>query len=320
MYNYREKLSRLFLDIERQGGTTHLNASVLTSLSRAMHDFQEKDEEDFLDQFRTLLEEVKNTEPRIALIIDHLYHIWECLVEVKEVNHPHGHRFWEKKIIETIRKNKRKNSEEHQKMIRNGAALIEHGDTLLIHSRSRTVLDVLKVAKQKGKEFEVVIAEQEADKTCNLIEDLHKAKIPFRVVPEYMLSHVEKDIDKVLLGALTINSDLNFVADAGTAAVVSEFHLTNTPIYLIISTRKLSLWKARQAHHTFKATTRRTHDYRPIEFERLKFSHDRVDVHLLTSVVSEQGVLTPDDILQLYEKKYEERKEWRGAFMGDIVA
>jgi translation initiation factor 2B subunit (eIF-2B alpha/beta/delta family) len=318
MKSYKQKLSRLFLDIERAGGTTHLNASVLTALCRAMHDFKEKDEEDFLEQFRSLLEEVKNTEPRIALVIDHLYHIWETLLVAREEDHPHGHRFWEKKIIEAIRKNRRKNGEEHQKMLKYGTDIIQDGDTILIHSRSRSVMDVLKLAQQKEKVFTVIIAEQESDKTCDLIEDLDIANIPFRVVPEYMLSHVEKDIDKVFLGALTINSDLNFVADAGTAAVVSEFHVTKTPIYLFLSTRKFSLWKARQAHHTFKATTRKTHDYKPIEFERLKFSHDRVDIGLITAVISENGKLSAKDIREVYETKYDERKDWRAAFMRDL--
>ena len=87
MMEAKEKISGLFLDIERDAGTTHLNASVLDALSKSIHDFVEAHEQDFLAQFKGLLELVKNTEPRIALIIDHLYHLGEDLEEARKTDH-----------------------------------------------------------------------------------------------------------------------------------------------------------------------------------------------------------------------------------------
>lgn len=311
----KDKVSKLFLDIERQGGTTHLNEAVLDSLSNAIHDFKERDEEDFLTQFRALLEQVKNTEPRIALVIDHLYHILETLQECRKIAHPHGHIYWEKQILKTIAESRKHNTEEHDKICDYGVKQIMKGDVILIHSRSGTVLDVLRAAKNAGKDFSVVIAEQESDKTCTLIEDLHRARIPFRVVPEYMLSHVEQEITKVFIGAITLNNAFHLVADAGTAAVVSEFNLKKKPVFAFLSTRKFSLWKSRVSHHTYKASTRKTHDYRPIEYERLKFSHDRVDLDLCTYLVTEQGLLENAETKKLYHKRYGERANWRKEFM-----
>lgn len=315
----KEKLSSLFLDIERESGTTTLNDAVLSALSAGIHDFIEKNEEDFFLQFKGVLELVKNTEPRISLVIDHLYHIWESLKKSQEKNHPHGHLYWERQILKSIDESNRINREEHEKLSHYGAKVIQKGDVILIHNRSRTVMDVLKEAKKTNKEFSVIIAEQETDKTLSLIDELDQYHIPFRVVPEYMLSHVEKEISKVFIGALTLNSEMNIVADAGTAAVVSEFHVTHVPRYLLLSTRKLSLWKARQAYHTYKVSTKKTHHYRPIEFERLKFSHDRVNIDLFTHVITEQGPLTPQELKSLYKKKFEERKDWRKEFMGEAA-
>ncbi len=314
--NYREKISSLFRSIENMVGTTDLNTMVMRALCRSIHDFKEKDEDDFLDQFYLLFEAVKNTQPRIALVIDDFYQIWGALQEAKEEKHPEGHLYWERKILATIKCFQRKARESRKKIIKKGVEQVKKDDVILIHGISRTVLDILVKAKRNGKKFRVVVAEQETEKTQQLIEILTAAHVRFQVVPEYMLSHIEAEVTKVFLGAVTVNSQLNVVADAGTNAIVSEFHLRKTPIYLFFSTRKFSLWASRSSHHTYKVKHIRTHTgkAKPIAFERIKFSHDRIPLKLYDVFVTEQGKMDAEKIEALYNEKFEDREAWREEF------
>jgi len=317
MLSYQDKISKLFLDIENEVGTTRLNDMVLKALKTAIHDFREKGEEDFLQQFYELLEIVKNTSPRIALIIDHFFHIWNVLQEAKKQEHPASHLYWEQKIIEALKEFRQDAKCERKKMIKAGVSLMAKNDVILIHSISGSVLDTLFEAKRKGKVFEVIVAEQELEKTQQIVELLARKKIPFKVVPEYMLSHVEHEITKVFLGAVTINSEMSVVCDAGSNAIVSEFHLSKKPIYLFISTRKFSLWKARSEHHHYKVKTTKTLSRMPVEFHRLKFSHDRVPLDYYHVIVTELGRLKPDEVKEIYQKKYKDREGWRKEFFRD---
>jgi translation initiation factor 2B subunit (eIF-2B alpha/beta/delta family) len=314
---YREKISKLFLNIESEVGTTRLNDMVLMGLKKAIHDFREKGEEDFLRQFYELLESVKNTSPRIALIIDHFFHIWNVLNEAKEQDHPASHIYWEQKIVDALKAFSQESKMERKKMIKAGVSAMAKSDVILIHSISGSVLDTLIEAKRKGKVFEVIVAEQESEKTQQIVEVLAKKKISFRVVPEYMLSHVESEITKVFLGAVTINSEMNVVCDAGSNAIVSEFHLSQKPIFLFISSRKFSLWKARSEHHHYKAISTQTLSCAPVQFQRLKFSHDRVPLSYYDAVITELGRMKPDEVQEIYEKKYKDREAWRKEFFRD---
>lgn len=313
---YREKISDLFRSIENMVGTTDLNKMVMKALCRSIHDFREKDEEDFLAQFYELFEMVKNTQPRIALVIDDFYQIWGALQKAKEEKHPEGHLYWEKKILSTIASFQKTANDSRKKIIQTGAQQVKNDDVILIHGISRTVLDVLIRARKKGRKFRVIVAEQETEKTQQLIEMLTVSKIRFQVVPEYMLSHIESEVTKVFLGAVTVNSQLNVVADAGTTAIVSEFHVQKTPIYVFFSTRKFSLWASRSSHHTYKVKHIRTHTGKaqPITFERIKFSHDRIPIALYDVFITEKGKMNAEKIETLYKKKFEERSEWRDEF------
>jgi translation initiation factor 2B subunit (eIF-2B alpha/beta/delta family) len=317
--NYREKVSDLFRSIENMVGTTDLNKMVMKALRRSIHDFREKDEEDFLKQFYELFETVKNTQPRIALVIDDFYQIWGALQKAKEEKHPEGHLYWERKILSTIKCFQKSARDSRKKIIKKGSEQVKKNDVILIHGISRTVLDILVMARRSGKKFRVIVAEQETEKTQQLIEILTSSQIRFQVVPEYMLSHIEAEVTKVFLGAVTVNSQLNVVADAGTNAIVSEFHLRHTPVYLFFSIRKFSLWASRSSHHTYKVKHIRTHTgkAKPITFERIKFSHDRIPLRLYDVFVTESGKMNADKIEALYKKKFAERESWRVEFFDE---
>lgn len=308
-------ISQLFLEIEGDLGTRDLNLNVLNSLESSVKQLQAKDEKDFLRQFYRLSKHIKNARPRIGIIIENMYEIWKTLEKINfpsNIDTDSKIETLKQTVYKIIKKLKDKEGENKQKIIEYSKDLIQDGDVILLHSHSSTVLDTIK-ALNTEKKFSCIVAEQEHEKTQNVIYKLHQAQIPFKVVPEYILSNVEDIIDKIFLGAVTLNSFNHIVGDSGTASLVSQFN-GKIPIYMFMTSKKCSFWKAEAIHHTCKLKHTRSHHYQPFKYSRIKFSHDRVPADKFDYFVTENGILTSKEMTAWYKKVYKNRRKWREEF------
>jgi translation initiation factor 2B subunit (eIF-2B alpha/beta/delta family) len=311
MKDLNESLSSIFREIEIDRGTTSLSNAVLVAVVSVSNRLEADSVEEFYSQFKELMLMVKKTKPRIAVVIAQFCLIWDHLQSVKSTIKTLPELRME--LLNFIDRMKEEVQQDLKKLIHSGEDCIENGDTILIHSHSRTVLEILKLAKKKKKKFKVVLAEQEQEKTQTLIAFLESNGMSFVVVPEYMLSHVESMVTKVFLGGITFNHEFNFVTDAGTNSVVAEFHHAKIPIYMCITIKKFSFWEIGPQHLTHKVTQKIMdfHADKAQSYERIKFSHDRVPVDLIDYVVTEDGVYNPESIKEIFELKYAEHHKWR---------
>ncbi len=307
--SYQDRLSELFREIEVDIGTTNLSLLVLESFADAVRGLKGQNHHSFYEALIELTDFISNTEPRFAIIIDSFYEILR-LAHDEEMHHlaenfPLKKRKFLKKLRDLIRAERNEEAE----IVKHALEINVEGKEILIHDNSRTIHRVLNALKRAGKHFRVIVAEQDPDKTGPIIEALHKKRIPFRVVPAYMIAHVEDHIDMVFLSGLTLKSTMNFVMDPGTNGLVSQFHLMKKPVYLFMATSKFSMWKAKKKVGVYSQTHTRRHYCKPIDFERIKFSHDRVPVKLMKKIVTEQGMFTPKKIEKFFKKKLAERLE-----------
>lgn len=306
----KEQLSDVFRHIESDLGTTGLSLLVLESVTEAAEGFK-GNVDHFFHQLKELLLIVKNTKPRIAIVISYFCEIWDELMSRKEViNNMDDLKRTLRDISELMLK---ENESDALKIIHNATAHINDGDSILIHSHSRMVLRTIEAAHRAKKKFRVILAEQEEEKTLDMIHFLQDNKIHFFSIPEFMLSHVENEVTKVFLGSLTLNSEHNFVTDAGTNSVVSEFHHAKIPIYMLISTRKFALWESDTKQHTYKVTQKKKekHPGKELTYNRIKFSHDRIPVDLLDYVITEDGTYSPKQIEKLFDERFQTREDLR---------
>lgn len=311
MSSLHNQLSEVFRNIETDLGATALSDLSLTVMTDVISSFQAKSVDDFFEQFKEVMELVKNTKPKFGIIIAAFCDIWDelekqrekihCMEDVDVLMHM---------IVEKLQKEYR---EKDDQLIQQGVECIKNDDVILIHSHSATIRRILAGALKKKKKFKVVLAEQHRTKTENMVQFLQRHEIPFYVVPDYMLSHIEDEVTKVFLGAVTLSNHLNFVTDAGTNSVVAEFHHVHIPVYIFLSTQKFALWETPHAHHTYKVEQKRikTHSDKVLSYDLVKFSHDRLPVSLIDFTVTEEGVFTPEQVKVVYEKKFAEREEWR---------
>lgn len=317
MTQHSDQLSTLFRTIESEQGSTQLAEFVMDTLQQTLDNFKTKTVDDLFKQFYKLFCEIKNTQPRISLVIFYFFDVWQEL-EAERSNIQTVEDF-KAVVLRATQKVQVENADEFETIVRAGAALVEDGDTILVHSHSGTVRRILATAVHQKKKFTVILAEQETDKTIDMVSDFTANKIPFVVVPEYMLSHIAQDVTKVFFGATTLNYDQNFVCDAGSYSVLAEFHADHIPTYMFMATKKFSLWQSNKAHSTYKTSQKKVHaDAKKIlTYERIKFSHDRVPAELFDFVVTEMGTMKPTEIKKLYTERYNEREQMRTDFFSD---
>lgn len=304
----RTVLSDLFRSIESDLGTHSFCILVLGALKNALKQYKITSKGEFDQQLLEIFKLLHNTKPRYAILLDSFYKILEIedkaktssvknlLIEIEQIG----------KFYET----------EKKQMIKVGETIDVQNKNILIHDHSHSVHGVLQALKNKGKNFSVVIAEQDIEKTADNIAFLHKSNIPYKVIPAHMLSHIDDTIDIVFCGAVTFQENLHFVMDPGSKAIISNFHFENKPIYIFITTSKLTLWPLEEkSHEVYAKPQRRAHHLmKEIEFERLKFSHDRVSIDLFDKIVTEKDIFKPADFVSLFKKRFEERANQRKRF------
>ena len=294
--------SKLFRELEAEIGTRDLARLVIRSLDISVNHLKVKCVDDFKDQYADLVKILSNTEPKFGVLNFHFAEMQKhfeqalCKKECSE-------RKWKSYASKEIKQIERCAKRQKKELINNADKIDVEGKTILIHDHSHTVQDTLSHYKKMGKNFKVVIAEQNFEKTYSNIEKMYQEEISFEVVPSYMLSHMHSQIDMLFFGGLTLKDTMNFVMDPGTHSIISEFNLDHTPIYMFIDTSKFSLWKSKKRGEIFIHSHKRKHHSKDIEFKRVKYSHDRVPLDLFKKVITNEGVYSPNELRKLFEKK-----------------
>lgn len=300
-----ELLSKVLREMESEIGTRDLAALVLKALKNSVKVLKTSGKESICKQFQNLTEVVASTEPKFGILN---YHFAKLNVKLRNEICARNSSDLEikKRICKEIDNILSEWKKSRHGLIENSEKLDIEGKTILIHDHSHTVQDVLAHCKGMGKSFKVIIAEQDFDKTHSNIERMHQAGIPFEVVPAYMLSHVHKEIDMLFFGALTLKDTMDFVMDPGTLGIISEFHVEKIPVFMFIDTSKFSLWKSKKRGDIFIRRDTRKHIGGHIEYERVKYSHDRVPADLFKKIVTDTGIYTPETLAKLFKERLEQ--------------
>ncbi len=165
--------------------------------------------------------------------------------------------------------------------------LEQDGDVILVHSASGVVIKILLNAKEKlQRNFKAVVLKQDFAKTRQLIQAIAQAGIPHEVVPEYDLIHHLPQATKLFIGAVAVTPDLNVVASAGTANIVSLCHLGKIPVYLFVNSLKFSHQSA-QEQHIHRKEEKETRD--GLTYNLTTFSHSLVALQLIDHVITGKG-------------------------------
>ncbi|MCB0311028.1 MAG: hypothetical protein KDD42_07325 [Bdellovibrionales bacterium] len=171
---------------------------------------------------------------------------------------------------------------------------------VLLHSSGRTMQYLIGYLAEKNVKPEVFVASQEPRKTKRLINSLHENGYEYSVVSEHAIAHVIEYLDLALFGCLTLNRENQLIMQPGSSSLISQMHDSKVPIYVFLTTNKFSFWA--------EATEPAYREIRPkkldnIRYEKIVFSHDTVPLELATGLITEEGVLTPQEARNIFARQ-----------------
>jgi len=201
---------------------------------------------------------------------------------------------------------------------KNGAELLEDGDVVLTHCNAGslatvqygTALAPVRSAIEQGKKVSVI-----ADETRPRLQgarltayELHYDKIPVKVITDTSSGLIMRlgKIQKVIVGTDRVTSDAVF-NKIGTYLVALAAKDNNIPFYVAAPTSTLSL------HETIEDVTIEQRDSSevsnvlgkvqivPDDVECLNYAFDITPFRLVTGIITEDGVFTPEELLEKYK-------------------
>jgi translation initiation factor eIF-2B subunit delta len=238
--------------------------------------------EDFTELGKTLFESRPDMAPVQNLVAQTVY----------EVNTLKQHdlvsvRNFAVSRIDELRKqseNAVKKSAEH------AATVIANSGTVATCSYSSTICETIKVAKQKGKRFKVLVAEsRSADYRFRygqtLVKVLKLVNVNAEVFADDQISKYVKKVDSVLVGADSLLCDGSVINGSPSYELAVEAKKCGIPFYSVFETTKAN------ALSCLGKTV------------EVKEGFDMVPPQLITGVITEKGIISTDEIGELMKEK-----------------
>ncbi|XP_046579399.1 translation initiation factor eIF-2B subunit alpha-like [Haliotis rubra] len=193
-----------------------------------------------------------------------------------------------------------------QKIAKITHPFITDGSTILTHSRSRVVLQVLRDAAAARRRFKVYVSESLPDKSgIETCEELSALGIPTTVVLDAAVGYVMEKVDLVLIGAEGVVESGGIINKIGTYTMAISAQAMNKPVYVVAESFKfVRLYPLNQQDmpNQFKYQSSTLKSGRDLSKE-----HPLVDYTppaYITLLFTDLGVLTPsavsDELIKLY--------------------
>lgn len=181
------------------------------------------------------------------------------------------------------------------KVAKFGADLISQDSVILIHSNSNTVFEIIKKAHDDGKTFQVVLSESRPmneGRAC--ATELSQLGIPALYLIDAAVSKGIDRADVVLLGADSV-SEKNLVNKIGTRAICLLARESVIPCYAACESSKFMPQKLSPKKEQPREPDE-VWDAPPADTTVENYYFDEVDLDLFTGIITEDGILTPEEI------------------------
>ncbi len=121
-----------------------------------------------------------------------------------------------------------------------GSELIDENEVVITHSFSSAILEVLRMAKKKGKSFRVILTESAPGyEGLALAGELESLGVPFEVITDAQIGISAKNATLALVGADNITRDGAVLNKAGTYPLALACHDNGIPFYVAAESFKL---------------------------------------------------------------------------------
>jgi ribose 1,5-bisphosphate isomerase len=182
------------------------------------------------------------------------------------------------------------------KVAQYGAEKVSSGDRVFMYSMSSTVWRIFKVAKEQGKEFEVVVTESRpGNEGLWTVTEMDKLGIPVAVSIDACIGELIPGCDAVFVGADVISASGHALCKMGTYPSALVAKASGTPFYIAADTLKfdtatlIGLPYRNEPIHRHEVLD----DSFPKKAKVVGHLFDETPPELVTAIITEVGILHP---------------------------
>ena len=309
--NYRDVATSI--KVMNIRGAPAIGVAAAMGMALATIEYRELPKERFLKSMEEAANVIRSTRPTASNLFWAVNRIWKIISTF-----PDEPLNISDLIIEEAKIMAQEDINVNKEIGKNGAALLKDGDVVLTHCNAGslatvqygTALAPVRAAIEEGKMISVI-----ADETRPRLQgarltayELHYDKIPVKVISDTSSGLIMRlgKIDKVIVGTDRVTSDAVF-NKIGTYLVALAAKDNNIPFYVAAPTSTLSL------HETIEDVTIEQRDSSEVSnvlgkvqivpdgVECLNYAFDITPFRLVTGIITEDGVFTPEELLKKYK-------------------
>ena len=295
-------------------GAPAIGVAAAMGMALATIEYKALPKEEFLKRMEEAADVIRSTRPTASNLFWAVNRIWDILSSF-----PDNPSNISELVVEEAKLMAQEDVNVNKNIGKNGAALLEDGDVVLTHCNAGslatvqygTALAPIRTAIENGKEISVI-----ADETRPRLQgarltayELQYDKIPVKVISDTssgLLMRLGK-VNKVIVGTDRVTSDAVF-NKIGTYLVALAAYDNKIPFYVAAPTSTLSL------HETADDVTIEQRDSSEVKnilgkvqivpdgVECLNYAFDITPFRLVTGIITEDGVFTPEELLKKYKR------------------
>lgn len=193
-----------------------------------------------------------------------------------------------------------------QKIAQIGASVIKNNSVVFTHCHSSTVMDILKMAKKKGKKFEVIQTESRPLYQGRITaKELVKAGIPTTMIVDSAVSTYIKKADMAIVGADVITAESSLINKIGTLNLALACKRVSIPFFSATVLAKFDpeTMFGKQEEIEMR-NPKEVWDKPPRRLKILNPAFDVTPRELINAYVTEEGIITPESISEVISLNY----------------
>ncbi|MFC2006302.1 translation initiation factor eIF-2B [Chloroflexota bacterium] len=187
---------------------------------------------------------------------------------------------------------------------KHGSRLIADGDRIMTHSYSSTVVAVLKRAFVEHSDIEVIVTRSGVSRAGErTAHELASCGISLTFIDDTAVGACLSTVDKIMVGADRVCADGKVVNGVGTYQLALVSEKANTPFYVSCETLKFDpRRKSNEVNLEEKEPSEVVDPARLPSEVRVKNPYfDITPLEMITAVVTENGLLTADEVISYME-------------------
>lgn len=187
-----------------------------------------------------------------------------------------------------------------------GSKRIKPGDLIFTHCHSSAVNEVLKLAKKRGVDFEVICTETRPVYQGRITaEELLESGVRTTMIVDSAVRYFMNRVNLALVGADAITSEGNVINKIGTSLFALAAREARTPLYVVTELLKFDPETIQGEYEAIEE--RPTDEVWPDAPYGLNIRNPAFDItrrDYIHGIICEEGVISPHSILEAVRRRY----------------